>query len=186
MKNSNLADLIEDIQAISDEVTNQFGQLSQDQLNWKPAADRWSIGQCLDHIITLNRTYFPLFEKIIQGEYRPSLWQRVPVFPSLFGVMIIKATQPESKKKYKTFPVFEPSGTMVNASISQDFIAHQLELTDYLKQFIQIEHQNIIISSPASKWIIYRLGDCFTLLTVHEKRHLKQAVQVMKSADFPR
>lgn len=185
MSQNYLANLIEKIRANSDEVKSQFGKLSADQLNWKSVADQWSIGQCLDHIITLNRTYFPTFDKILQDEYRESLWQRIPLIHSIFGAMIIKAVQPESEKKYKTFPVFEPTYSMVDKNIIQNFQYHQSELVNLFNQFDQIEHQDIVISSPASKWITYRLPDCLKLLVIHEKRHLKQAKEMMESDRFP-
>jgi hypothetical protein len=185
MRNTNLGSLIEVIRVVSSEVETYFGALSAGQLNWKPAVDQWSIGQCLDHIITLNQTYFPLFNKIIRGEYRPSLWQRLPILPNIFGAMIIKAVQPESKKKYKTFPVFEPVSGVVYDNIVEVFLTHQEELSNFITQFDQPEYRRIVISSPASHWITYRLSDCFEFLAVHEKRHLKQAIGIMNSEKFP-
>ncbi|MGH7471115.1 MAG: DinB family protein [Longimicrobiales bacterium] len=43
------------------------------QLNWKPAPDSWSVGQCLDHLININREYDPTFDRIQKGEHERRL-----------------------------------------------------------------------------------------------------------------
>lgn len=43
----------------------RFGGLSEGQLNWKPDSERWSIAQCLHHLITTNAAYFPVFEQVL-------------------------------------------------------------------------------------------------------------------------
>jgi len=185
MNHSYINEVIKDIQDISYQVEHDFGKISIEQLNWKPGPYQWSIGQCLDHLMTTNRTYYPVFQNIIKGQYRPSLWQRMPVIPGILGKMIINASRPEYEKKSKTFSIFEPAPEPLTGRVLQDFQSHQSELIDFFTQLDQIENHARVISSPASRWIIYSLKDCLTLLAVHEKRHLKQALTVRRSVSFP-
>ena len=63
-----------------DQVSQQaekFQSLSSTQLNWKPSENEWSIGQCLDHLIVSNTTYFPTFEKVLHGKYRLGFLQKI-------------------------------------------------------------------------------------------------------------
>ncbi len=48
------------MESVTVQVRTEYGHLSAEQLNWTPAEGRWSIAQCLDHLITINRLYFPL------------------------------------------------------------------------------------------------------------------------------
>jgi len=42
------------IDTITAEFTKEFGNLSAEQLNWKPNADTWSIAQNMDHLIVIK------------------------------------------------------------------------------------------------------------------------------------
>ena len=39
-------------------VQAEFSGLDNTQLNRKPVADKWSIAQCLDHLVVSNDSYF--------------------------------------------------------------------------------------------------------------------------------
>ena len=56
--------------AITDETLAGFGDLTAQQLNWKPSADQWSVAQCFDHLVTANESFFPIFERVLSGEDR--------------------------------------------------------------------------------------------------------------------
>lgn len=173
------------IQDVSGQVLIKFGKLSVEQINWKISPEQWSIGQCLDHLMTTNRSYYNVFRTIIEGRYRPTLWQRMPFIPEILGNMLIKATQPENGKKSKTFALFEPAESSVNELVVQEYLSHQSEFSGFINQLDQIENHHIVISSPASCWIVYRLKDCLKLLSFHEKRHLLQATGVLEYRRFP-
>src|SRR6185369_8678955 len=66
---------------IAAETKSTFGRLTPAQLNWKPSADRWSVAQCFDHLLTSNKGYFPTIEGVIAG-VKPTFWQRMPVLRS--------------------------------------------------------------------------------------------------------
>ena len=55
-----LNSLVKQLETIAGDAERVFGGLSPAQLNWKPSAERWSVGQCFDHLITTNRTYLPI------------------------------------------------------------------------------------------------------------------------------
>src|SRR2546430_5159254 len=82
---ANITNLLSQAPMIADEVKQSFGCLSPQQLNWKLHPEQWSVGQCLHHLVTANEAYFPTFEKILKGEKKATLWERMPFLPSLFG-----------------------------------------------------------------------------------------------------
>ena len=96
-----LAEVLDEADAIAADANTLFGHLNAQQINWKPSADRWSVAQCLEHLITINRKYYPQFDQIIKGEKKTTLWQRMPVLPSLFGRMMVKALSPNFNQKLK-------------------------------------------------------------------------------------
>ena len=70
------------------EARDSFGELHADQLNWKPAADKWSIAQNMDHLIVINSSYFPIIESLKKGTYKAPFLGKVGFVVSFFGKMI--------------------------------------------------------------------------------------------------
>ena len=43
------------------------GPLTPEQLNWKPAPEKWSVGQCLEHLAISNEVYQPPIAEALAG-----------------------------------------------------------------------------------------------------------------------
>lgn len=56
-------EIISEYEKVSEDVQKNFGGLSAEQINWKPRADSWSIGQCLDHLIKSNEALTRSFRR---------------------------------------------------------------------------------------------------------------------------
>ena len=74
-----LPQIYDEAEAVAGDANTFFGQLNSEQLNWKPAADSWSVAQCLDHLISANREYYPVFDRILKGEYRKTFLHQYAV-----------------------------------------------------------------------------------------------------------
>ena len=163
-----------------------FAHLSYEQLNWKPNADSWSVGQCLHHLVQSADAYKPIFIELINKKQSSNFWRSVPFLPSLFGKEILKAVAPIRNKKGKTFSVFEPA----QSNLSLDLIDR---LEEKLKTFSLLANQltnydlkKTIVTSPVSKVVNYSLLDALNIVTVHNYRHFNQAKEVMGMSEFPK
>ena len=38
---------------------------TEEQLNWQPAPDSWSVGQCLEHLCITNEAYLPAISQAV-------------------------------------------------------------------------------------------------------------------------
>ncbi len=161
-----------------------FAPLRPQQLNWKSHPGRWSVGQCLDHLITTNALYFPLFDQITQGTWKPNLWERLGLFSGFLGKMLVRDMGPEVKRKSSSPAAFRPSQSEIPGDIVSRFVDHQTALLDTLRQLPHDLDQRIV-SSPAASFITYSLGDAVQIITGHEERHLNQAQAVMETEGFP-
>ncbi|MBI5914753.1 MAG: DinB family protein [Bacteroidetes bacterium] len=47
--------------------SDALGQLTVEELNSKPNATTWSVGQVIDHIIKVNESYYPIVEQLWAG-----------------------------------------------------------------------------------------------------------------------
>ncbi len=185
MKNEYLDGILQTLYRMNGEYEKEFRPLSSEQLNWKPDSVSWSVGQCIDHVITTNRSYFGIFESLIAGTKPFNFWEKIPFLPSFFGKMLISSTKPVVDKKFRTVPGFEPSKSGIPANILNTFFETQKELIDWIEKSDAFDHEKTIITSPATKVITYSLRDLCVILSGHEERHLNQARNVMKLDGFP-
>lgn len=169
---------LQSIDAVTREFQTLCNNLSTDQLNAKPDTATWSIAQVLDHIITVNSTYYPILDDVEQGIYHPPFHARFGFIVSYLGRFILDSVQPENRKKIKTFPVWEPAKSNLPADILNRFTAHQEKLKNRMLDAEKWIQQGVVIHSPASKIIVYKLDTAFDIITAHEKRHLQQAQEI--------
>lgn len=185
MKKETFSQLVSDGEAIAESAQAEFGNLDADQLNWKPAPNQWSIGQCFHHLITTNLQYFSIFDDVINNAYRASLWQRINPFSTWLGTYLVKNLGPQVKQKFKTPTIFKPAYSEISADIIPQFVEHQGLVLEYFESMEDFPVDKIIISSPASAMITYSLEHAMKIVVEHEKRHLGQALRVRNLETFP-
>ena len=185
-QNLTLSQIFDEAEAIAGDAKTLFGRLNSQQLNWKPAADSWSVAQCLEHLITINREYYPVFDRIQSGEHRKAFLSRLPFLPAVFGRMMVKVLSPNSHQKFKAPRVAQPSSSSIDPSIVERFVAHQRETLAKMKSLEGLGPAGIIITSPFVSVVVYSLLDTFRLIVAHERRHFAQAQRVMGTDGFPR
>ena len=179
-----LANLIATANNIANEVKSTFGHLSPSQLNWKPSADRWSVAQCFDHLLTSNEGYLPIVDSVLAGKKR-TFWESMPVLPGLAGKLLIKSLDPANTRKMKAPKRFEPAQSDIKASVITDFVDQQGKIVEKMKATEHLALEKIVITSPAAAAITYSLMDAYRIIVVHEQRHFQQAKRVMEESGFP-
>jgi len=178
--------LVNEAGTIADDVRASFGKMSAEQLNWKPAAERWSVAQCLDHLLTSNQGYLPIIESVRSGKRKTRFLERLPVLPGLAGKLLIKSLDPASTRKLKAPKNFEPAQSNISPSIIDDFVAQQGKVIAGMKSTSHLDLEKIVITSPALSFVAYSLMDAYRVIVVHEQRHLQQAKRVVAEPGFPR
>ena len=181
---SDLDALVRDAKQIAGDARASFGNLSAAQLNWKPSAERWSIAQCFEHLITSNRGYLPIIESVRGGKKQNTFWERLPVWPGLAGKLLIKSLDPASTRKLKAPKSFQPAQSDISPTIIDDFVAQQEQVIEGMKSTSHLDLEKIVITSPALSFVAYSLMDAYRIIVTHEKRHLQQAQRVAAEPAF--
>jgi hypothetical protein len=158
-------------QAFNDE----FGSLSETEINWRPNAGQWSVAQNIHHLIVVNETYYPVLSSVKNNTYKLPWLGRFEFVTKFLGKTVLDAVQPDRRKKMKTFPIWEPGASNFGSDILQRFEKHQDELKKLIESSQDLIEKNTVISSPANKMIVYKLETAFDIMVAHEKRHLEQA-----------
>lgn len=174
-----MKDWTNQIDSTTTEFQQLFGKLSSEELNWKPNPKTWSIAQNIDHLIVINKTYFPILAELKSGNYKLPFLGKFGFIVSYLGKLILKAVEPSRKKKTKTFSIWEPSESNISSDILAQFSTHQNELKREILAAKNLIKNGAIISSPANKNIVYKLETAFDVIVTHEQRHLEQAKEVL-------
>jgi len=184
--NDEFAKLRSETETITKNVETVFGDLNFEQLNWKPNAKSWGVGQCFEHLIVTNNLYFPAIQKVIDGKHRNNFFSKIPLMVDLIAVVMKNSLNPEQKRKMKTFKIFEPAVSNVSETIIEDFAENQLKLIEMIEACKDFDAHQIKIAEPLSAALNLRLDDAFEILVMHEKRHFLQAERVMQTEGFPK
>ncbi len=183
--NTEISNLLSEFQGISEDTQKTFGKLLIEQINWKPSAQVWSIGQCFEHLIKTNELFYAELDKIADRTRRNSFLENYSPLSSVFGNLLISSLKKDSRKfKAPSQKVVPPSA--IDPNIVEIFAAHQAELIEKIKRTENADWNKIKITSPFMKLITYKLSDGFRVVVEHEKRHFRQAERVLQTTGFPK
>lgn len=165
-----------------DEITAQykeaFGTMGEKALNTKPSEGGWSIGQNLEHLISVSQSYYAIPDRIRANDYKLSRIAQWSFFAKTVGNMILGSVERTRKRKVKTFPVWEVSATSENPNIYREFIAEQEQLKAWINSIKDLLDRDVVIGSPANKNICYKLSKALDIIIEHQHRHFEQCLEI--------
>jgi hypothetical protein len=180
-----MSEITVELQKIAADALEKFGDLSPAQINWRPSADGWSVGQCFEHLIKTNELFYTDLDGIATGVRRNSFLESYSPLSGFFGSLLINSLKKDERKfKAPSRKIVPPSEIDVN--IIEIFAGHQAELIGKIKGAENADWNKTKITSPFMKLVTYKLSDGFRVVVEHEKRHLRQAERVMRTDGFPR
>jgi hypothetical protein len=174
---SNIENWVKRLDRVTTEVEKNFGHLTEEQLNRKPNDQTWSIAENLQHLIQVNETYYPVIQKVREGNLKLGWMAGFGFIRNFFGTMILGSVEPERKRKMKTFPIWEPVHSGVQEGVVARFAAHQRHFATFIASCNDLLESGQVIHSPANNSIVYTLEQAFEIIVTHEERHLNQALE---------
>ncbi len=176
---------VRELQRLGEDSLKVFGGLKPAQLNWKPSAEQWSVGQCFDHLITTNACFFPSFTRVAAGKHKNSLWQRVSPLSGFFARFILGALDPEKGRKIKAPRVFRPAVSDVEPGVIVKFTQNLSEAAGLMRATDAADLRGTIVTSPVSPLVTYSLLDAYRIVVAHGRKHFEQARRVTQAEGFP-
>jgi hypothetical protein len=180
-----LADLstaLEEAARLAQEV---FGGLDGRQLNWRPDAVQWSVGQCFEHLILSNRLMRTAANEALEPARRPTFWQRMPGVPRVLGRLLIRSQAPESLRKFTAAPNAEPARSDIPADIIRQFIEQTQSDLTWIRGLDEARAARQVMTSPFMKLFVYSVLDGCRVIVAHDHRHIEQARRVTLASGFP-
>src|SRR5688572_29306133 len=119
------AALADEFSAIARDAASLLGRYDASQVNWLPDAASWSIAQCFDHLLKANDEMSQAISRALDGGGTPTVWHRLPLWPRLFGWMLITSQAPGGKQKYAAHANALPASRDIAPHTIERFIASQ-------------------------------------------------------------
>lgn len=165
--------LIKEAENLLEKAKNNYLNISDEELNFKPEAKKWSIAEVFEHIINSNKDYLNSIDKGIKIG-NPVNGDDPNFKHTIQGIWMINLIGPEAKKSFPAPKIFRPTSSFYNRSIIQDFIDQHERIINYLEKAGAIKISQVKIVSPVSKLLRFNLGDAFGILIYHTERHFNQ------------
>jgi len=184
------ANLLETIVAAAEENSETarelFSGLSTAQLNWKPAPEKWSIAQCLDHLAITSHEFDGYFsDALVRGRKKWPVTTGPAYRPSFMGGWLIKQVNPEGGRNLTAPKVFRPSESSNIDEPLAKFLKQQGRFIEFVRETSGVDYNKTKLRSPVTPLIRYSLADAFVVTVVHGRRHLGQARRVRETSGFP-
>jgi hypothetical protein len=150
--------------------------LSDAQFNFKPAPDRWSVAEVLEHIAVVEDLALNSVRARLEKAPAPSADRDAKQVDAL-----ILAKVPDRSTKFQAPPQILPTARWTPAATLEHFLASRGETINWLKSSHDLRAHSV--DHPALgpldgyQWILTVAG--------HSERHTKQILEVKANPNFP-
>jgi DinB family protein len=191
LANPTLQELVRQYEAVRSAANELTRGLGPAQLNWRPAADRWSICQNIAHLNISARDGFPYLDGMLDRLRNQGTRSEGPYKRTILGRLLVWNIEPPYRTRVKTNPAHVPAESL---DMTAEFALFDRNQTGYIERVqrsagldIGAVKDNLLLlagrtKGPAANLTLY---DWFLFIAAHQRRHLWQATQVRKNPAFP-
>lgn len=179
-----LRDYYEQLENIKEDALELTAALSNDQFNWRPSPQQWSISECLAHLNVVNGLDVPPIREAIDAGRTAGLTANGPFQYGFLSRRFVSFSEPPVKLKFKAPKVYRPPSNEPKEKVIAEFIAIHDQLLDLISKSNGLDLARIKTATQFP-YVKFSLGQRFALLAAHDRRHLRQAWDVRRHPDFP-
>lgn len=181
-----LEELERDYESIEEEIAELVEGLSDEQLLWRPAPERWSIAEAFDH---LNLTGYKLLPRLDRAMADARSEGRLAQKPYRHGWMVrrmLAFMEPPPGLRMKVPKIYDPPQPDEPRRVVRELVELQGEFVKRLREMNGLDLAGVKVASPMTRLLKLPLAAWMAFLAAHERRHLWQARQVREDDAFPR
>jgi len=182
MKKLQTQQLLDQLQADTRQLITTATLLQQEDpglLLTRPAPDKWSVIQIVEHLNSYSRYYLPALEKALKkntsarDHYQPG-W-----LGNYFTRIMLPGPDGEIRNKMASPTHHIPDHRLDAQPVLSAFIAQQHRLLVLLEQARSRDVGGIRVPISISRLIRLKLGDTFRFFIAHEQRHFVQVAHTL-------
>ena len=161
-----------------------LADLTDTEFAWQPNKDRWSIAQCIDHLLvtghnSLSNIHHAIDEARSKGQFSEG--------PFRYGVIerwFVRQMEPPTRIRFKAPKAYLPSGELHHAEMVRRFFSLQDEFLKCIQEAEGIDLSRTKVSNPVTRLFRLSLGQEIAFNAAHERRHLRQAMAVRREQEY--
>jgi hypothetical protein len=172
-------DAIEQLAKTEQGVFNSLKGLSDAQLNFKPAPDKWSISDCVKHIATTEMFLWQMTDAALKQAADASKRTAIKVTDDQVLQMVESRAQ-----KIKTAPPLEPQNSSLKScpDALSSFYDSRKMLTDFVATTGDDLRDHVVVL-PFGSFDSYQM---ILFMAAHSNRHTQQIDEVKADPNFPK
>jgi hypothetical protein len=183
--NSELEGYLEEIRYIRQDVAAIVANLGDGPFTWRPAPDRWSIGECFEHLNLTAAAFIPAIDAAIEDARVRNLRSEGPFVYPLFERLFVASNEPPPRRRFRAFKAYRPPARLSPDTVMNAFDGWQDRFVERIKRANGLDLRRARRRSPILPIMKWSLGTMFALALAHERRHIWQARQVRNERQFP-
>jgi hypothetical protein len=154
--------------------------VSEEQWKWRPAPERWSVGETAEHIVLAEALLFTMVERAVNApanlDWEEQTRGKTELLERVMAPRLGRATSPD--------PIV-PSGKLAHTEVKARFERQREKILNFaigtelaLKEYTAVHPFPVFGTLNAYQWLIY--------VPLHTMRHGKQIAEVKSAPGYPK
>lgn len=159
--------------------------LSDEQFNRRPGQERWSVAECLDHLLQVGDRVGVSIDEAIERGHRRGMHSRGPFRYGWFERWFSRVSSGTARRRpgrVKTPAIYEPQRGRAVDAVLKEFDALQVNLIERVEAADGLDLAKIRFRSPATPLVRMSLGKWLEMLADHQEHHFRQAEAAREAA----
>ncbi len=180
-----LANFADAMNAVENEFTRLTQPLTDQQVNWRPSDGRWSIAECMAHLVVSARAYVGPVDLAVERGFSRGLLGGREFHPGRIGRWLVAQMEPPPKRRMSAPGKIVPQKFESVVTLRRDYEQVHRDLIGAVRRAEGLDLARVKLNSPIMPLLRQPLGTWLLFLAAHERRHLWQARQVRQEPAFP-
>ena len=173
-----IARLQQQTEDILNKAIGEWQMIPHSSFALRPAADKWSANECLQHLNSYGNYYLPAIEKAITRSATQQQYPAAQFKTGWLGNYFTRLMLPSKDghvKKMKSPGAHVPKNIIGSHEVISCFIDQQEKMLQLLEAAKKIDLNKTKVAISIAPVIRLKLGDVFSFITAHNQRHVLQA-----------
>jgi len=177
--------LVEDIDVAQDTLLDLISGMTDEQWNFKPNPERWSVAECVEHIVRTEQAVLAGIQQTMTGPRDPEWYSRTNGKNELVRQAVLTRNPGGAGSPFKAPYEVSPSEHWDRArGIREFYTSHGavrafVETTDR-----ELKDRTMMNPFPQIGWL--NAHDWLTLSALHVRRHSMQIAEVQADPNYPK
>ncbi|MEO8908760.1 MAG: DinB family protein [Gemmatimonadaceae bacterium] len=180
-----LADIVDSLKGNQARLRALSDGISESAWNRKPAPERWSAAECVEHLNLTSRAYLPELHDAVEKAKKNHGTAKTHYRRDPIGWFMSKMIGPRHSGKLplprvKTTEDFVPKGQRPQTETLSEFIQLQGALVSLIRAADGLPIDKVKVVSPFGGKMKYSAYSALVIIKQHEARHLQQAEEAAR------